>query len=80
MDDNLRKYMELKKKVELAQQKADRAEGALQQVMNRLEEDFECSSVEDAEKKLKILEKQKQKAKEEFENAVEAFEEKWGNA
>jgi len=74
----LKKYMELKKKVEQAQQKADKAEGALEQVMKRLKEEFGCATLELAKRKLKLLQKQEQKAKTDFEEAVETFEEKWG--
>jgi len=46
--------------------------------MKRLKEEFECSTLEDAKTKLKLLEKQEQKTKTEFEEAMEEFEEKWG--
>jgi len=75
----LNKYMELKKRVEQAQQEANKAEGALEQVMKQLKKEFGCTTLEQAEKKLSILEKQEQKAKIEFENAIEEFEEKWND-
>jgi len=76
-DKLLKKYMGLKKKVERAQQEADKAEGALEQVMKQLKKEFGCSTLEEAKKKLKVLEKQKQKAEKDFEIAVEEFEEEW---
>jgi len=77
MDPNLKRYLDLKKRVEEAQQRADRAEGALQQVMKQLQEDFGCSTLGEAKKKLKILERQKQEARSDFENNMRKFEEKW---
>ncbi len=73
----IQKYMELKRKVEKAQQKADKAEGALEQVMKQLKEEFDCPTLESAKKKLKLLKAQEEKAKDAFEEAVEEFEEKW---
>lgn len=75
--NQLKKYLELKKKVEQAQQKSDKAEGALEQIMEQLKEKFGCSTLKEAKKKLALLEKQEREAKEEFETAIEEFEEKW---
>ena len=75
----LKKYMELKKRVEQAQQKADKAEGALEQVMKQLKKDFDCPTLEAAKRKLRLLEKQKQETGTQFEEAVEEFEEKWSD-
>ncbi len=74
---DLKKYIELKRKVETAQQKADRAEGALQQVMKQLKSEFGCTTLDAAKKKLLLLTKQESKAKKEFDSAVKEFEEKW---
>lgn len=75
----LKKYMELKKRVEQAQQKADKAEGALEQVMKQLKENFDCPTLEAAKRKLKLLEKQKQDMGIKFDNEVKEFEEKWSD-
>ena len=75
----LERYIEFKKRVELAQQKADKAEGALRQVMKQLKDKFGYSTLKAAKRKLKLMEKQEQKAKAEFEKAIEEFEEKWGD-
>jgi len=75
----LKKYIELKKRVEQAQQEANKAEGALEQITKQLKKEFDCNTLEAAKKKLRVLEKQGQKAKTEFENAIEEFEEKWDN-
>lgn len=70
-------YMELKKKVEQAQQRADKAEGALDQIMKRLKNEFDCNSLEEAESKLKTLQRKEVELKEKFEEAKEEFKEKW---
>ena len=73
----LKKYTELKSKVEEAQQKANKAAGALEQVMKTLKEQFGCSTLEAAEKKLKLLQKQHQNINTQYEKEIEDFEEKW---
>ncbi len=73
----LKKYLDLKRKVEQAQQKADKAEGAFEQIMKQLKEKFECATLKAAKLKLALLKKQEQKALTEFEDAVEEFEEEW---
>ena len=75
--DNIEKFNQLKKTIEEAQQKADRAAGALEQIMKTLKAEFGCANLEEAEMKLLSLQKQTTKAKKDFENALEDFEEKW---
>ncbi len=75
--NRLKEYTELKRKTEEAQQNADKAEGALEQVMKQLKDDFDCSTLTEAKKKLKQLQKQEEKITTEFEEAIESFEEKW---
>ena len=76
-NNNLDKYLKLKKKVELAQQQADQAKGALQEIMKQLKKEFGCNTLQEAKKKLKQLERQKKSSKKEFDEAVEKFEEDW---
>ncbi len=76
-DQTLKKYTRLKKDVETAQQRKDRAQGALDQLMKTLEEDFNCSTLKQAQKKLTNLQEQEKDAKEDFVEAIEDFEEKW---
>ena len=77
MSTKLDKYLQLKKKVEAAQQKADQAEGALGEIMKQLKRDFDCSTLGEAKKKLKQLEKQEATIQKEFDSAVEKFNENW---
>ena len=73
----LEKYTRLKKDVEVSQQRKDRSQGALDQLMKNLEKDFDCTSLKQAQKKLTNLQKREEETKEEFEEAMEDFEEKW---
>ena len=74
---DLKEYSKLKDKVDAAQQKASKAEGALGQVKKQLKSDFGCSSLPEANKKLKQLKKQEQKIDSEYDEAVENFKETW---
>lgn len=76
-NQKLNDYLRLKKKVESAQQQADQAEGALGEVMKQLKKEFGCTTLKEAKKKLKQLERQKESSKEDFETAVEKFEDDW---
>ena len=45
-------FTELREKIEAAKVKKSKAEGALEEFMNRLKEEFGCSTIEEAKKKL----------------------------
>lgn len=70
-------YRKLKKEVDFAKEEATRAEGALDQLTNRLINEFECDDLEAAKKKLKNLEKEATKAEEAFEEALTDYQKKW---
>lgn len=74
---NLDEYRELKKKVDKLQQRKLRAEGALDGLLKRLEDDFGVSTPKEAEKKLAELEKEAKRAEERAERAFDEFREKW---
>jgi len=74
---DLKEYVQLKKRVDQAKQKADKAVGALEQIMKQLKKNFGCNSLQEAEKKSKSLQKQAITSKKEFDEALEEFEEKW---
>ena len=77
MTIKLDKYLALKRRVESAQQKADQADGAIGEVMKQLKKEFGCSTLNEAKRKLKQLEKQEVESKEKFDSAVEKFENDW---
>jgi len=76
---DLDKYNLLKKKADKFKAEAERAAGALDQLMGELKKEFGCNTVEDAEKLLKKLVKEEKKAKVAYDEELERFEEKWGN-
>ena len=78
MSIDLKKYDRLKTKAERLQREADRAEGALEQLMYRLESEHGVNTLADAEKLLKRREREAAKAESEFGDALEAFEGQWG--
>ena len=70
----------LKEQSQNLQSAADRAQGALQTTMDRLESEFDCTSIEAAEALLETLEAREKKAKRGFDKACHEFEEEWQNA
>ena len=76
-DVAISKYLKLKARVEKAQQKADKAEGALDEVLKQIKKDFNCNTINEAKRKLKQLKNQSEKLQIEFNKAIEQFEEKW---
>ena len=74
---NLDKYLKLKKRVDTARQEADRAEGAEKEVMKQIKNEFGCDTLVQSQKKQKQLKGQMESSKEEFEAAIEKFEEDW---
>jgi len=78
MTVDLRRYEQLKQKVDQYQREADRAAGALAQLLERLKEEFGCDSIEEAEKLARKLKKERDKTEKEFAEALEEFETEWG--
>jgi len=75
--NELSHYTQLKEKVEKARQRADKAQGALEEIMARLKKEFGCDSLPSAKKKLKELEAELVVAKKKFEQAMDNFENEW---
>jgi len=71
------KYRKLKQQVEETKAEASRAQGALDQLLTRLKEEFDCSSLKEAKAKLTELEAKKKKAESVFEKVLADYEEKW---
>ena len=70
-------YKRLKREVEEAKSEASRAQGALDQLLTRLKEEFECDTLEAAKKALAELGRKKEEAQEKFEKAMKSYQEKW---
>lgn len=71
------KFRQLRQAHENAKSEAERAEGALTQLMSQLKSEFGCDSLEEAQEKLRKLQKQQAREKEALEVAVAEYEKKW---
>ena len=74
---DLSKYIKLKNNVEAAQQKRDRAEGALGQVLKRLKTEFGCTVIVQAEKKLTVMTEQAAKSTKTLDKRLAKFNEEF---
>ena len=70
---------QLKKKVEQLLEEKHRAEGRLQETQDRLQREFKVSTLPAAKKLLKELEEEEEAAQREFDSALAAFNEEWGD-
>jgi len=71
-------YTRLKAKIDHLRQRKNRAEGALEQSVKRLQEKTGAATVEEAETVFVELEEKAEQAKKRCEVALEAFIEEWG--
>ncbi len=74
----LERYQELQKDVEKSQRQLDRAEGALEQLKERLADEFDCKGIKEAEKLAADMKKKLATAEKTFTKSLEAFEKEWG--
>ena len=72
-----RKFRELKKQATDARAARDKAAGQLEAATERLESEFGCKTIAEAEKKLAQLEREAAKAEGAFDKAVAVFEGEW---
>lgn len=72
-----KKVRKLLARVEGVSREADRAAGAKAQLLKRLQEEYGCASLEEAEKLLEKKEKELAKLGDEFDRDFAAFEQKW---
>ena len=73
-------YRRLKRNVEEAKSAADKAQGALDQLMKRLKDEFKCSSLKEARTLLEELKEKETEAEAAYTKAVAAYEKKWKEA
>jgi hypothetical protein len=78
MPIDIKRYEELKSSVDKKQRELSRAEGAQQELLKRLSREFDCDSLKDAERLLAQLKKESTKAQKSYEDALEEFQERWG--
>ena len=74
MANATKRLLELKDEIERATLDKAKAEGALKQNLQRLKEDFGCTTLEEAQKKLAKMIKEKEQLEEDIEEAVEELE------
>jgi predicted nucleic acid-binding Zn-ribbon protein len=70
-------YRRLKSEVEEAVEQAQRARGALDQLMRQLEEEFGCKTLKQAKLVLEELRDKRDRLQEKFNQAVKEYNEKW---
>lgn len=70
-------FLKLKQEVEETKAEADRAQGALDQLMVTLKEQFQCSDLKQARKLLEELEEKKDRAEAILDKAQKEYERKW---
>ena len=74
----LERYQKMKKNVDALRVNANRAAGKVEQLMIQLQEKHDCSTIGEAQKKLKKLEKDKIRLKKDFDTKYKLFEAEWG--
>ena len=71
---NISDFENLKRKIEESKQKRAKAEGAIEQAMIRLEKEFGCKSLDEAEKKLETLDAEIRSDKKRLEGMMKEIE------
>lgn len=74
----VRRMEMLKDEAETARREADQAKGALDQIQQRMEEDFGCSTREEADKMLVKLDKQTEALFADVQKEEEAYQQEFG--
>lgn len=72
-----KQYQELRRDVEEAKEEAQRAQGALDEGLSRLEKEFGCKTIQEAREKLEDMEEERNAAEKKFEKALKDYERKW---
>lgn len=72
-----KEYRRLKQDVDEAKSEADKAKGALEQLMSQLKSEFDCDDLKSAKELLQKLEEKRDKAQREFQKEMIAYEKKW---
>ena len=73
----LKRYQQLKKQVAETNEEANRAEGALDQIMQQLKSEFNCTTIQQAETELKKLQQKQKQAEQKYKTELEKFEEQY---
>lgn len=76
---DLRQYEVLKRDVDQLRKRVDRGQGAFDQLLTRLKEDFDCDSLEEAEALEQKMEGDYKQLQDEAEREMMEFQEEWGD-
>ena len=79
MSDRLRQLAELKKTAEQLTQKVSRAQGHVDVAKKQLKGEFDVGSLKEAKTLLATMEREESTAAGNFDDALETFNEKWGD-
>lgn len=71
-------FQRLKTKMESLEDESSRAQGAIDQILQTLEQDHGCKTIESAEEKLKKLKQQVERDEARLEREWAKFKKKWG--
>ena len=74
IEDKIEQY---DKKLEKLKAEKERAQGTIDHLTEKLKNDFECDSIEEAEIKMETLQKKADKYKNQIDETLESFEEKY---
>lgn len=72
-------FLELRRQHETAKADAERAQGALSQLMSQLKEDHECDTLEEAKSLLTRLEKKLAQEEKVLTQAIAEYQAKWND-
>jgi uncharacterized protein Yka (UPF0111/DUF47 family) len=79
MTISIEEYQRLKREADQRRAEADRAKGAYDQQLKKLLEDFNCSTIEEAEKLLDELKQKEKTADEEFKQTLKEYQKAFGD-
>ena len=72
-----RKFQELRRQFKAAEKEANQAQGQLDELMRQLQDEFNCSTVEEAEELLARWRKDELRLTERYNQRLKKFEDKW---
>ena len=79
MNDDIKRYTQIKEALKTSQTRLAQAQGARDVILKDLKKQFGCSTLKEAQEKLELLKKQQTTANKQFQEALDNFEEKWGD-
>lgn len=74
---NLKRFQRIKAKLEARKRESDRAIGALELLLRRLQKEFSCDTIEEAEAMQEERKVRRLKAQEKLDRELDALEAKW---